>query len=288
MSMNVSDSFITLPNRENNAANEYIDGMSVRLLGYGMYHMSDMEVMDFILPMFLVVYYKQGSVEVTHGNRRILLKPGSFYIFRPYEVYSGKRVGNTQPVFAFIQFDITPFMARFNFDIAVGSISNYTDTKYNYLGALLKDLAESDPSRHGREATARQFIKYLTARIIYDQIENTRDKELFKIGRESRLINLAFTYVAEHMAEPIVITDIIHYTATSKTSLDKAFRKILNKTPRQALTQFKIERSMEMLLQGVPIKTISKNLGFCSAYHYSNTFKSVVGIRPTEYRDAGI
>jgi len=60
---------------------------------------------------------------------------------------------------------------------------------------------------------------------------------------------------------------------------------MLGATPQRALLRFKVERSMEMLMQNIPLKDIAGSLGFSSVFHYSNTFKTVTGIRPTDYRD---
>ena len=38
-------------------------------------------------------------------------------------------------------------------------------------------------------------------------------------------------------------------------------------------------------MQNIPLKDIAKALGFSSVFHYSNTFKTVTGIRPTDYRN---
>jgi AraC-like DNA-binding protein len=103
------------------------------------------------------------------------------------------------------------------------------------------------------------------------------------VSRESKLINRTFQYVSKHMADPIAIGDILQELAVNKTNLERSFRKVLNYTPQRAILRFKIERSMEMLQHGESIKTIAKDLGFNSLYHFSNTFKRITGIRPTEY-----
>ena len=88
-----------------------------------------------------------------------------------------------------------------------------------------------------------------------------------------------------HLSAPIVISDIMKDRKTSKTSMERAFHNMLGMTPQRALLRFKIERSMEMLLQDASLKDIAKALGFSSVFHFSNTFKAVTGLRPTEYRN---
>ncbi len=287
MAQNLSKNFENIEDEANTLVDYFIDNIHVRLFGCGIHNTSTERVTNFLLPAFLVVYYKKGSVEIQHGSEITVLKPGSCYIFRPNDIYSGKRIGDSPVCFAYLQFDITPFMDRYNFG-TVAMIS--TDTifqkpQYHSLGTMLERLAEDDPEKRGRAAMLRQLVKVILGQIIYDQASRESDAQLLKRGRDSRIINHAFQYVAEHLSAPIVIGDIMRDGKTSKTSLERAFRNMLGATPQRALLRFKVERSMEMLMQNIPLKDIARALGFSSVFHYSNTFKTMTGVRPTDYRN---
>jgi AraC-like DNA-binding protein len=283
---NLSEVFRDLGNAQQSPADRYIENTRIQLLGCGIRETAVPEIQNFMLPAFLAVSYQAGSVQLRHGAQTIVLKPGSFYIFRPYDIYSGVRIGETPLRFAFLQFDMTPFMERYYFGVdALISDVMFQNPRVRRFGEMLEELAAEDPARDGRSAMLQQFTKHLIAQILYDQFRQSDSLVLLKKGRESRLINHAFAYVAEHLSEPIVIRDILESCGTSKTSLDRAFRNVLGATPQRALLRFKIERSMEMLQQNLPLKSIVKALGFSSVYHFSNTFKAVTGVRPTAYRD---
>jgi len=72
--------------------------------------------------------------------------------------------------------------------------------------------------------------------------------------------------VAERLSAPIVIGAIMKDGRISKTSLERVFHNMLGVTPQRALLRFKVERSMEMLMQNMPIKDIVKALGFSSVF----------------------
>jgi len=287
MVQNLSKAFENIEDEANTIADYFIESIHVRLLGCGIHRSSTERVSNFLLPAFMVVYYKEGSVEIRHGGETTVLKPGSCYIFRPNDIYSGRKLGDSPICFAYLQFDLAPFMERYNFG-AIATISTdaaFEKPQYHSLGAMLEKLAEDDPERRGRTAMLRQLVKVILGQIIYDRAWQEDDAELLKKGRDSRIINHAFQYAAEHLSEPIVIGDIAKSGKTSKTSLERAFRSMLGATPQRALLRFKVERSMEMLMQNIPLKDIAGSLGFSSVFHYSNTFKTVTGIRPTDYRD---
>lgn len=287
MARNLADTFHNLDDESNTLVDYFIESIHVRLLGCGIKSSSTERVNNFLLPAFLVVYYKKGSVEIQHGSETTILKPGSFYLFRPYDVYSGKKIGEEPICFAYLLFDIAPFMERYNFGtIAMeSSDSIFQEIRYHRLGEILAGLAEDSPARSGRTAMLRQLVKLILGQIVYDQSRQKDDGMLLKKGRESKIINHAFQYVAEHLSAPIVISDIMKDRKTSKTSMERAFHNMLGMTPQRALLRFKIERSMEMLLQDASLKDIAKALGFSSVFHFSNTFKAVTGLRPTEYRN---
>jgi AraC-like DNA-binding protein len=286
MVQNLTEDYTTDPEGANSRTDQFIDSMSIRLIGSGISTFAGRNVSSFLFPAFLIVYYRQGSTSLHCGDHTILLKPGSFYVFQPYRIYSGERVSREPLEFAFLQFDIAPYITRRSFCEALLNAEDEISGKYQGLGRRLDSLAGTSLRRDGREATLRQLAKYLTAQIIYDFLEQSDRKEVLPNAHESVLINRAFEYVAAHLSDPVMINEIVKYAATSKTSLDKAFRKVLNQTPQQAILQFKIERSLEMLQQDLSIKSISRELGFSSSYHFSNTFKKITGIRPTEYRES--
>ena len=115
MAQNLSQDFRNIEDDAGSLVDYFIENINVRLLGCGIHRSSTARIANFQVPAFLAVYYKVGSVEIRHGNETTILKPGSFYIFRPNDVYSGRKIGDLPICFAYLQFDITPFMERYNF-----------------------------------------------------------------------------------------------------------------------------------------------------------------------------
>ena len=115
MVRNLSKDFQNIEDEASTIVDYFIDSIHVRLLGCGVHRSSTERIVNFLLPAFLVVYYKEGSVEIQHGKETTVLKPGSCYIFRPNDIYSGKRIGDSPICFAYLQFDMAPFMERYNF-----------------------------------------------------------------------------------------------------------------------------------------------------------------------------
>jgi AraC-like DNA-binding protein len=283
----ISNSFVNVGGELKTPIDNLIESLQIRIIGCGI-HTSDTRILDhFLLPAFLLVYYQSGQVELMCRNQKTLLQPGSFYIFRPYEIYSGTRLGDVPIQFAFLQFDISPFMERYHFETNILPFAEdlIQEERYACFGAMLEELCLAPPDTNGRAAMLHLYVKHLAAQIIYDQSGRSGSPKVIGAGHQSQLINAVFQYVVEHISEPIVISRMVHDVHTSKTTINKTFRAVLNQTPQQAIMRFKLERAMEMLQQNTPIKCIARDLGFSSVYHFSNTFNDVIGLRPTDYRE---
>lgn len=286
MARNISEDFMGEGELADGLADYFIDSLRVRLIGCGVRTLSSRRISNFMLPTFLAVVYKSGSAEIRHGTQTTVLGPGSFFIFRPDDRYSGKMLGNAPVCMAFLQFDIAPFMERYHFGLTTLSSTDavFQSGRYRRFGDFLAELAEDGGASAGRNGMLKQLAKLFVAQIVYDEVRRRATLEPPHKGRESVVINRAYQYVADHLSDPIRIGEILQYEHVSKSTLEKTFRKTLAMPPRRALLRFKIERSMEMLQYNTPISSIVKTLGFSSLYHYSNAFLSVVGMRPTEYR----
>ena len=285
MVMDLSDLFVSTFPKTDTALDQFIQGVEVRLIGCGV-KSTDMRAIDsFTIPAFLLVHYSRGSVEITHGEQRTILVPGSFYMFRPFEIYSGRSLSDVTPSFVFLRFDISPYTARYNFGrLAMETPDQlYLQEHYLRMGEVLDDISSADRSKPGWGSLLAQFVKCIVAQIAFDRYSHSLPADFIRSGRDARLINQAFRYASEHLSEPISISQLVQDTYTSKTSLDRAFRASLHTSPQQALTRFKMERAMEMLQREIPVKDIARELGYSSVYHFSNTFKAVTGQRPTAY-----
>lgn len=286
MVQNISTDFQNIYESSHSSADDFIDDLKIRLIGCGVCNTARSSVGDFMFPAFMAVYYRQGSVRIQYKENSFTLQPGGFYIFRPYEVYSGIRLSGDMISFSYLQFDIIPFMKRHSFEkLSLRMPEKMPDNgQYVLYGKILDGYASSDLRADGMPALLRILAKSIVAQIFYDQNSSDEFSCQPAQSRESRLINRTFAYVSEHMDKPVIIGDILRTLAVNKTSLERIFRRVLNETPQQAILKFKIDRAMEMLQYGESIKKTAEGLGFNSIYHFSNTFKRITGLRPTEYQ----
>ncbi|MCR6112197.1 helix-turn-helix transcriptional regulator [Bacillus sp. A301a_S52] len=98
-------------------------------------------------------------------------------------------------------------------------------------------------------------------------------------------MNDALNFIHQHYHEDITIEDIADAAYVSKYYLIKIFQKTLNTTPAQYVTNVRIEKAIELLVNTeFTIRIISEKIGFSNDNYFNKVFKKVVGIPPGEFR----
>ncbi len=99
-------------------------------------------------------------------------------------------------------------------------------------------------------------------------------------------IEPALTYIAENYHKNITVSDIAQAVGISRSSLYRTFRANLAVNVQQYLTEYRIRVSCSLLEDGsIGLKEIAYRCGYANALYYSQVFKRVMGLSPTQYRD---
>ena len=95
-------------------------------------------------------------------------------------------------------------------------------------------------------------------------------------------IGAALRYMDEHFAENICNEDIAAALYIDKRSLIRLFGKYMNMTPLQYLTQYRVERAIENLRNGMSVMEAAYLCGYQSDVSLRLAFKRVFGCTPKE------
>lgn len=114
----------------------------------------------------------------------------------------------------------------------------------------------------------------------------------FKLGINVKKTNAASSIAArvkfelEHSIDTPVTLELLEKRFyRTKSDIIKQFKKAYGTTPHAYLTSLRIQAAKNLLANTKKtIKEIAEYLCFSSEYHFSNTFKSKVGVSPKEYR----
>lgn len=104
--------------------------------------------------------------------------------------------------------------------------------------------------------------------------------------KPEEIVALIKEYIHQNYQNIIDLSIIADNFGFSASYLTKIFLKCEGITPSKYIKQYRISIAKQLLRnEDIPISTISSQTGFSDQFHFSKTFKSVMGISPTQYRN---
>jgi AraC-like DNA-binding protein len=91
-------------------------------------------------------------------------------------------------------------------------------------------------------------------------------------------------YINNNFDKELNLNSLSHIRFTSKFHLLRLFKKYYGQTPKQYLTDKRIERAKELLTKGTSVSETCFNTGFDSPSSFSTLFKFRVGLTPSEFQ----
>ena len=112
-----------------------------------------------------------------------------------------------------------------------------------------------------------------------DQNEDT-------VSREKRYINLASGYISVNYRNNITISDVSGYLGLNSTYFSKLFKKHMDITPNQYLTELRLRKAVYLLDNTDElVQNIASAVGYNYVHHFINAFKKHMNITPKQYRE---
>ena len=104
---------------------------------------------------------------------------------------------------------------------------------------------------------------------------------------ETSTVFLIKDFIAKHYAnESLSVKDISEQVFLSPSYVCTIFKNETNLTLNQYLTQYRIERAKKLLQDPrYKITDISSKVGYSDGNYFGKTFKKMVGLSPSEYRE---
>lgn len=103
---------------------------------------------------------------------------------------------------------------------------------------------------------------------------------------EMRAINLAIEHILGHLDQPLTVDDVARQSGYSVSYFSRLFSQATGMSPHQYILRARMDRAKELLhATRLSIQTIAFETGYGSAASFSYTFRRVVGMSPTEYRN---
>lgn len=105
-------------------------------------------------------------------------------------------------------------------------------------------------------------------------------------GESSPITTIKNFIAAHYQDESLSIKDISDHAFLSTSYICTLFKNETGQTLNQYITKYRIERAKKLLADPRnKISDISSKVGYSDGNYFGKTFKKIVGVSPTEYRD---
>lgn len=92
-------------------------------------------------------------------------------------------------------------------------------------------------------------------------------------------------YITANYSYPITVEDIADYVGLSRSQLFRSFQNVLEVSPKEYLTDFRIKQACYLLENtNLSITAIANSIGFDNSLYFSKSFHKNKGMSPKEYR----
>lgn len=155
--------------------------------------------------------------------------------------------------------------------------SEYGEEMKQIVVEMLKDTTSSISNQYKRQGLLYSFFSILSKNA---NISAPRGQD-----GENIHIRRAVEFVRNNYFESIRVADIAKYVCVDRTYLYELFRRYLDVSPQEYLTNYRLTRAAELLtLTELTMEEIALSCGYQNAYSFGKAFKAKQGIAPARFR----
>ncbi len=189
---------------------------------------------------------------------------------------------------AFFDFSyIEPFLVS---ECSVKPRLNLTGTKQIIVESLLDEIFGEYQNRADSFLLAikADMLKLLVLLGRYFREDVQQESEVMQVFDHHRdAMQKAIRFIEEHFAEPISIEEVSKVAMLSQSYFSYLFKVVTNRTFVEYLNSRRIRCAMELLkTTDHLVVDVCYESGFQNVNHFNRTFKSIVGLSPTQFRRA--
>ena len=106
-------------------------------------------------------------------------------------------------------------------------------------------------------------------------------------GLAPHVLRNLLAWIEENLDQPLTLADLAQEAALSEYHFARMFRQSMKMAPHQYVMQRRMVKAQALISQSrLPLTDIAMACGFSSASHFSNRFRSVMGMTPSQLRAA--
>ncbi len=230
-----------------------------------------------------LTYVDRGTLTTEIDGKSYELKERELIIYGPNQYHNQKIREGTSCSYVTVLFELEPDVSHFDF--LLNKIFPYTKKIHTLMKTFVNESSTFTPYM---DSLLLCLFQEIVIRLLQSEyISETPDKKPVTDARQhyhDELLEQILTYIDEVIYEPITVGEICQKFSMSRSSLQILFNENLNQTPKKYINELKLEKSRQMISEGLyTISEIALMLGFNSIHYFSRAFTQKYNMAPTEY-----
>lgn len=240
----------------------------------------------------------KGEVEVEADNRLYHLKQGDIIFHKPMEFHTVKANGITAPNLVVISFETSSK----SMDFFKEKIFALNDDEWNLISKIIieaqnayqsaitipsvEKVTRSISPAFGAEQLIKLYLEQLFITLVRKNTPNKVKKSLTYMHskNEGTLLQKIVLYLENNICTKLTVDDICHENLISRSHLQQLFHKHYDCGVIEYFNSLKINTAKQMIrMQNMNFTEIANYLGYSSIHSFSNQFKHITGMSPSEY-----
>ncbi len=222
-------------------------------------------------------YLKKGNFSIEINDKNESIHEGECLILPDYIHFRRNVIDPIE--FVYIEF-VSDQSCPFSFDLPCGKIKIQDKQRFMSSIETLERLIVCE------DTLSAGYREHLLADILFQiYFENLKDnKHNDSHISHDKLVNTATDYIEKNLAKKLTIDDICHTLGTNASTLNFKFRREFNMSIGQFITSERMKRARRLLAgTSYNISAIASRCGYENTYYFSNAFKKMHGIPPSQY-----
>lgn len=157
----------------------------------------------------------------------------------------------------------------------IGNYFELDENNLNQVTAICKRLIDN------KQSILCQTYDVLSLLILFN---SNKQKCGINLLKDYPDVSKAIDFIHKHFTETITVGDLARFAHTSVSSLERNFKKSMNKTPMKYLKELRNAHAVELIKAGKNISEACSQSGFSDYSRFINEFKKNFGQTPKQYQ----
>ena len=226
-----------------------------------------------------LIYVDHGEMDVTVDDETYHMQKYDLMLYHPGQKHSLETTEDSSCSFMSIAFTMDTGIK--------GNLKNRVfhtrKDLYQTLTRFMKAIQEDTPLN--MELAMLHLKEVLILLYQFDGEEKPAGQETtLQSHYDDTMLNEILVFIHNNVYASYAVEDLCQKFSISRSSLQALFRANLGMTPKQYISELKLNEAKKLISQHEhTISQVSDLLGFTSIHYFSRRFKSYFGIAPSEY-----